>query len=442
MFRKLICTVVLWSAAASAAGAGEAPALHGKIDAHIARHVAWDVFSGVVLLAKGDEVLFSRAYGMANQEFAVPNRPDTRFRIASINKFFTGLVLARLAVEKKISYDDPIRKWLPDFPRADKITLGHLAGHRSGIRDPRSLRGVISKSMTPMEAVAVIATEPLATEPGAQYSYTTANYTLLAAIIEKVTGLAYPEAMRQLLYAPAGMTDTGDVTTTTVIPRLASGYMPNPFGEGLAVSGPEDSSWKAGGGSSYSTAADLHRLLRAVYTKKLLPDVDPKNLWPVRKVNARDGIAASGGMPGTSSYIAYLLEDELTVVVLSNNYAGVTGRLGQDILSMYYGEEVEAPPRFARAAAAEVDPGLLGAFEVPATGWSFDIALRGGRPLVAYRNTTRQTRLVPRGKDEYFAPMDWSIWRLKRDESGAITGGTMTFIGDSANPLEFRRMSQ
>jgi CubicO group peptidase (beta-lactamase class C family) len=439
MLRKLMGILLLTALPLGAAPDKET--LARTIEAHVRAYEGWDVFSGVVLLAKGDEVLFTKAYGLANQEFGVPSRLDTRFRLASINKFFTALVLAKLVHEKKLALDDPIQKWLPDFPRADKITVAHLANHRSGIRDPRPLRQVISRSLTPLDAVAVIAAEPFDSQPGEKYSYTTANYTLLAAILEKVTGLSYNEAMRQRLYAPAGLTDTGDVTTTTVIPRLANGYMPNPFGEGVAVSGPEDSSWKAGGGSSYSTASDLHRLLRFVYTRKLLPDIDPKNLWNVRKIGGRDAIAASGGMPGTSAYIAYLLEDEMTVVVLSNNYAGVTGRLGQDLLGLYYGEPIESPPPFTRAAA-EIDEALLGAYEVPATGWSFDVTVRSGRPLISYRNSIRQTRLVRRGKDEYFIPMDWSVWRLKRNEAGAITGGTMTFIGDSANPLEFRRMTQ
>jgi hypothetical protein len=111
------------------------------------------------------------------------------------------------------------------------------------------------------------------------------------------------------------------------------------------------------------------------------------------------------------------------------------------LLGLYYGEPIESPPPFTRAAA-EIDEALLGAYEVPATGWSFDVTVRSGRPLISYRNSIRQTRLVRRGKDEYFIPMDWSVWRLKRNEAGAITGGTMTFIGDSANPLEFRRMTQ
>ena len=437
MHRSLLCLALL--ATAPLLAQPDQKELAQRIDGYVQPHVGWNVFSGVVLLAKGDEVLFARPYGMANYEFEVPNRLDTRFRIASINKLFTGVVLSRLTVDKKLAPDDPIAKWFPDFPSSDKITVSHLARHRSGIRDPKTLRQSILRSYTPGEAVAIIAKEPLATVPGETYSYTTANYTLLAAIIEKITGKSYNEAMRALLYLPSGAKDTGDVTTTEVIPRLANGYMPNPFGPGVAVSGPEDSSWKAGGGASFTTAADLHRIIRSIYTRKIVPEVEPRNLWPVRKVVERDGVEASGGMPGTSAYMAYLIDDEITVVVLSNNYAGVTGRMGKDILALYFGQSPETPPAVS-SSAATFDPKLLGSYEVPATGWRFDITMRDGKPLQSYRDSIRQSRVVARSADEYFIPMDWSVWRLNRDETGNVTGGTMTFVGDPSNPLEFRRI--
>ncbi len=244
------------------------------LDAYIQPYLQWNTFSGVILLAKGEEVLLQKAYGMANYEFNVRNTVDTRFRIASITKRFTHLIITKLAQEKKLSPDDPISKWLPDFPSADKITVSHLVSHRSGIRDPERLRRLIPMSMTPDEAIAVIKEQPLESVPGEKYFYTTANYTLLAAILERVTGKNYADVVRETIYTPAGMTDSGELSTAVVVPRLASGYMPNPFGSGVIVCGPEDPSWKTGGGSSYSTARDLHRFFRALYGGKLMPGVE------------------------------------------------------------------------------------------------------------------------------------------------------------------------
>src|SRR5262249_22121839 len=126
---------------------------------------------------------------------------------------------------------------------------------------------------TPKETVDILKKEPLGSEPGAVYDYTTANYAILAHIIERVTGKPYAEAVAEHVYRPAGMADSGELATTTVVPRLATGYMPDPFSDALSVCGPEDASWKLGGGASYSTARDLHRFARALYGGKLLGKV-------------------------------------------------------------------------------------------------------------------------------------------------------------------------
>src|SRR5438105_4901971 len=170
--------------------------LNRAIDAYVTPFVDSHAFSGVVLLARGDSVLAERPYGMANYELGVPNRTDTRFRIASITKWFTLIVVTRLANEKKLSLEDPLAKFAPAFPKADKITVSQLLHHRSGIRDPNKLRGIISASYMPAEVVDVLAKEPLGSEPGETYSYTTGNYAVLAFIVEKVTGQTFAEVVR------------------------------------------------------------------------------------------------------------------------------------------------------------------------------------------------------------------------------------------------------
>src|SRR5262249_54670428 len=257
--------------------------LNSSIDTYVNPYVEYRAFSGVVLLAKGDTVLAERAYGMANYELGVPNRADTRFRIASITKWFTLIVVTRLAQEEKLGLEDPLSKFAPDFPKADKITLSQLLNHRSGIRDPDKLRRIVTASYTPAEVVELLAKEPLGSEPGAVYSYTTANYAVLAYVIEKVTGQTFEQVVRRYVYEPAAMTDSGGLSTVSVVPRLASAYMPDPYSPGgAAVSGPEDASWKTGGGSGYSTARDLHRFLRAFYGGKLLASTPPIGFFPLK----------------------------------------------------------------------------------------------------------------------------------------------------------------
>ena len=334
--KKTLLAVVVALLAASVEAAPPKKDLESRADAFVAPLLDQGVFSGVVLLARGDEVLLNRAYGNANYEFSVANTPDTRFSIASITKHFTGVMLRKLEHQKKLSLSDPLAKYIPSFPSADKITLDHLRTHRSGLRDPEKLRRVIRLNYSTDDAVALISTEPLGSEPGAQYSYTTANYAILAKVIEIVTGQTFPRAIHSLIYAPAGMTDSGELTRTTVVPRLATGYMPDPFGSGLSVSGPEDTSWKVGGGSSYSTTRDLHRFARALYTGKLTPGLNPREALGTARLFDKDVLRSSGGFPGSSANLLHFIEDEVTIVVLSNNYAPVTSWISDAVASMYF----------------------------------------------------------------------------------------------------------
>jgi CubicO group peptidase (beta-lactamase class C family) len=412
--RRIAVAVIAVLIAAEVGGATPKE-LAKAIDAYVAPYVALHAFSGVILLARGDDVLVNRPYGMANYEFGVPNTPHTRFRLASITKRFTHTIITRLAEEKKIALNDVLAKFYPDFPKADKITIDHLVNHRSGIRDVEKLRRIVSSSYTPAEVVAIIAKEPLGSEPGETYSYTTANYAVLASIIEKVTGKSFADVMREMIYAPAGMSDSGEITTTTVIPRLASGYMPDPYSDGVAVCGPEDSSWKAGGGSSYSTTRDLHRFVRAYYGGKLLKASSPFDLIQHRKMFDKRYSQASGGFPGTSTNLTYFPDDEVTVVVLSNNYSPMAGTIAGDVAAIYFGQPYTVPNIHPPAARPALDPRVLGEWTLEGYP-NFTVIERNGRNVMIW-NIARQEAMIPLGNDEYFVPLDFAMVKFTFGET-------------------------
>jgi D-alanyl-D-alanine carboxypeptidase len=399
-----------------------------KADAYIKPYVEQSAFSGVVLLAKGDEVVLEKAYGMANVEFAVPNRPDTRFAVASITKRFTGIIIKRLADEKKLAYTDTLSKWAPSFPSADKITIDHLVRHYSGVRDPDKLRRTIRANRTTAEVVELLRVEPLGSEPGATYSYTTANYAILAHIIERVTGRSFAEIVRTYVYEPAGMKDSGELTTTSVVPRLATGYMPNPFGPGLAVCGPEDTSWKAAGGSSYSTVRDLLRFNRAVYAGRL--GVDARTFFTHSKLFDRDSMSSSGSFPGASANLLSFPADEVTVVVLSNNYATVPGTITQDLAAMYFGRDVPNAAVKLAANPAPLDPRFLGAYDVEGRTWKLSIVMRDGKPVASW-NEIRQSALFRIDDETWFSPLDWARVRFPKEGDPTLqfsTGEPMRLV--------------
>lgn len=396
------------------ARAASEPALGTNIDSYLKPFVDEHAFSGVVLVAKGDEVIFEKAYGMANYEFAVPNRTDTRFAIASITKRYTGIILQRLVAEKKISMSDTLSKWVPDFPSADKITLEHLRTHYSGLRDPDDLRRLIRMNFTAAEVVEHLRKKPLGGEPGAGYSYTTANYAVLGYVIEKVTGASFADVMQKYIYGPAGMKDSGELLSTTVVPRLASGYMPDPFGGGISVCGPEDMSWKIAGGSSYSTARDLHRFARAWFGGKL---GEPPVLSATSKVLDKPAHSTSGSFPGAGANLLVFPEDQLTVVVLTNNYATVATAATQDIAAIYFGRPVPDKRVALAKDPAPMDPKLFGSYEVEARPWTLTIGEEKGTAVVSF-NALRKSALRRIDHDTWFYSLDWAKLRLRTTEAG------------------------
>lgn len=399
--------------------------LERKIDAYLRPYIDMHTFNGVVLIAKGDQVVLSKAYGMANYELGVPNTPETRFGIASITKRFTRVILDRLVAEEKLKMSDPLAKWVPDFPQAEKITVDHLMRHYSGLRDPAKLRRIVRTNFTTGEVIEQLKVEPLGSAPGETYSYTTANYTLLAHIIERVTGKSYAEVVRKYVYDPAGMRDSGELATTAVVPRLATGYMPNPHGDGLAVCGPEDTSWKLGGGSSYSTARDLHRFVRAFYGGKLAPN--PLELIPPGTVLGKRVSSSGGAFPGAGATVLYDLDDEVTVAVTTNNYSTVWGAIAQDVLAIYL-DKPYTIPRVELAASQEPDPRIFGTYEVVDRGWIYRIGARNGR-MYGGNDALRRSAMLRMKDGLWFLPLDWQKLDLRFDESGKFTEGWMHVPG-------------
>ena len=416
--RTILAALLL--AAAVNAGAASPKEIQRKVDAFVAPYMQFNTFSGVILLAHGDEVIMNRGYGKANAEFAVPNAPDTRFPIASITKRFTMVILRRLIAEKKLAFSDPLSKWVPDFPSAEKITVEHLAGHKSGIRDPEKLRRKIRFNYTTAETVDQIKTEPLGSIPGETYSYTTANYAVLAHIIERVTGDTFANVIRKYIYEPAGMSDSGELTTTTVVPRLATGYMPDPFGNTLSVCGPEDTSWKAAGGSSYSTTRDLLRFHRALFAGKLLPKAEVSEAFQSSKLLERNAFRSSGAFPGANANATYFPDEEVTVVVMSNNYSPIAGNIAEAVARIYFGEKYEIPSATVLKDAPPPDPRMAGNWQAEGTPWPFKINFVDGKPVAVW-NEIRRAALLPSGENSWFMPFDWATLTFEKD----FSGGTM-----------------
>jgi CubicO group peptidase (beta-lactamase class C family) len=312
----------------------------------IARHVDGaarrDEFSGVVLVAKGERVIFHRAYGLADRSWRIPNRLDTKFNLASMNKMFTAVAVAQLIQAGKLHLEDALSRILPDYPNPDaarKITIAHLLSHSAGLGMlfdrpgfDRRKRYRASRDYFPL-----FAAEPLLFEPGTRSAYSNEGFVVLGAVVERVSGLNYFDYVRQRIFAPLGMRHSDSYAIDDVIPNLAVGYAryeDDPLGIGPRRPNWIFLQWKgsaAGGG--YSTTGDLlqfvrglrhNRLLHAGLTDTLLvPHADGG--WygfgfMVRQVSGKEVRGHGGGGPGSgiNSELGWFLDGSYTMVVLGN----------------------------------------------------------------------------------------------------------------------------
>jgi len=292
-------------------------------------------FSGTVLIARHGKPFFAKAYGLANREFHAPCTLDTKFNIGSMNKFLTTIAIGQLAASGKLSLDDTIRKWLPDYANAyaDRVTIGQLVTHRSGMGDMFTPRFA---AIPPLEIrrledyLPAFEKDPLKFEPGEKQQYSNAGFVVLGLIVQKASGEDYYDYVGKHVLAPAGMRDTASFEVDEIVPGRAEGYTldgpPGPDGKPMArravFTHPGRGS-SAGGG--YSTAADLLKLDRAIRDGKLLP---PEwSAWavahdagkaPEKGMVLSGGFGFAGGSPGTNAVMLMNLDRDTTVVVLSN----------------------------------------------------------------------------------------------------------------------------
>ena len=158
-------------------------------------------FMGAVLVARGDKILFKKAYGSANLEWNIPNTTTTRFRIASVTKQFTAAAILLLEERGKLKLEDPIKKYYPEAPAAwDKIALLNLLQHTSGIAnytEEPDMGSWMTQPNTPAGLVKRVRDKPLQFEPGAEMRYSNTGYVLLGIAIEKASGMSYAAFLKK-----------------------------------------------------------------------------------------------------------------------------------------------------------------------------------------------------------------------------------------------------
>lgn len=328
-----------------------------ELDAFMQKLAVADLFSGAVLLAKDGKPIYQKAFGTANKDFNAPNRIDTKFNLGSMNKMFTAVAIAQLAERGKLSFDDPLSKFLPDFPdkaSAEKIKIKQILTHTAGLGGYFSQKFVESsrdRYRTVDDMMKLAKEEKLQFEPGSQWRYSNTGFLVLGAVVEKASGQSYYDYVRENIYRPAGMVNSDCYELDRVNTNLAIGYEKDYTDDGIRFRNNIFSHVLRGGpqGGGYSTVEDLlkfdvalrsGKLVGKEYVKLLLsakPDLKSPTYGYGFQIDTERQIAGhGGGFEGISSNLDMFLGNGYTAVVMSNYGRGafpVNDKIQQMVLS-------------------------------------------------------------------------------------------------------------
>ena len=310
-----------------------------------------DHFSGNVVLFREGQIVCNESRGLANQSWGVPNADSTRFAIGSITKQFTAAAILLLQEQGRLKTSDPVNLYYKQAPAAWKgITIKELLLHTSGM--PEELfdsgsPGFEHGTHTPEEVVRAATQKPLTAPPGTRTAYNNAEYVLLGLIIERASGQDYASFLKQHIFVPLGMLDTGVGWLPSVIPRRASGY--TAVGPDSQEADAFNGNALGGAGGMYSTGDDLARWLIALHGGRLLKPESYKEMTTADADGFGYGLSVStqyglqdighaGDVPGFHVSTEYFPARKSGIVVLTNVTSGRgtpgTFAIANDLMSL------------------------------------------------------------------------------------------------------------
>lgn len=327
-----------------------------KVDDYIKAQMTEKHIPGAaVSIIKNGRVKKMKGYGLANVELNVPVTKNTVFEIGSVSKQMTAAAIMLLVREGKVNLDEKISKYLPDTPESwSNVTVRHLLTHTSGIKSYSSLTGYeLTKRLKRDEFIKQLGKEPLDFPTGDKYRYSNSGYNLLGFIIETVSQKSYWQFMRERIFQPLGMNSTTDRDPLQLVPNRADGYdwkngkligrdydLTDIFSAGAIVSTIEDlTKWEAAvAGDSFFSSETKKEL----WTPVKLNDATTYNYglgWRLNEINKHKIIGHSGQTAGFTSDISRYVDDNLTIIVLTNlDPSGLATDLNRGIAALYIPE--------------------------------------------------------------------------------------------------------
>ena len=438
-----VCAVLLGSSffAVPVAVSQTTPNSTHRMRQVIQNYVDNNTFMGAVLVAEKDKVLLSQGFGSADLEWNIQDSPTTKFRIGSITKQFTAAGILLLQERGKLKLDVPVKTYLPDAPSTwDKVTVYNLMTHTSGIPNYTGGPGWDAfkrKDHSPQENIARIRDKSLDFEPGSKFYYSNTNYILLGQIIEKVSGLSYPEFLHQNIFLPLGMTQTGVDSNWAILPQRAQGYSTGPDGFIHADYVSTSNAYSAG--YLYSTVGDLLKWERGLFGGKVLTAASLKTMTTpylggygtglfIRNAAQHGVLTHNGTIDGFDASLNYYPDKQLTIAVLGNVGSSAPDRIAEQLGKVAYGEQVvvNSDRHVVRVPPTVLDD-YAGHYSAPPFGLTVSVE---SDQLISTTPSGRKYVLYAESNSKFFLKeIDVQIEFVRDPVTKKVTGFVMTQNG-------------
>ena len=331
-------------------------------------------FNGSVLVAHKGKVIYKNGFGLANMEWNIPNETNTKFRIASVTKPFTAMLVMQLVAENILDLQKPITTYLKDYPKENgsKITIHHLLTHSSGLR--RDVETEQKQFHNPKQLVKIFDNEPLLFKPGEKFEYSNAGYILLGYILETVTKKSYKDLLEENIFKPLSMKNSGFYRHRLLLENRSSGYNNNFID--YQNSNYRDFSNAYSAGAIYSTVEDMFLFDQALYSDKILPkkymdliltkyipaDFGGHYGYGVELVKKPIGnstdmietIGHSGSLPGFSAVYTSIPSSQSAIIFLSNTGRAYLNTMTTAITGILYDKPYDKPGKSIAKALIDI----------------------------------------------------------------------------------------
>jgi CubicO group peptidase (beta-lactamase class C family) len=326
-----------------------------KLDTLLAAFEKQKLFNGSVLVSRKGAIVLQRGDGYKDLSANTRDDENTIYQIGSVTKQFTSAIILRLQEKGKLTVQDKLSKYIPDYPHGDSITIENLLTHVSGIynytNDGFFMAMSTAKPIARDSLIARFKYKPLDFRPGSTFSYSNSGYILLGYIIEKVTGKPYFQVVREDIFQPLQMGHSGFDFAGLKSPDKATGYLSPAASQGASV---VDSSVSFSAGALYSTVGDLYKWDRALYGNKIMSQASLQQAFTPHKSNYGYGwvsdsafgkkvVEHGGAITGFTSYILRVPEDSTCIILLDNRQSTALDKMAATINALLHDGKYELP---------------------------------------------------------------------------------------------------